>query len=207
MQAITTAFHSYNIEWLIPVMTLLILIGSLGGIINWVISPAKGLLQAGQAGFLPSFLIQENKHGIAANLLITQACIVSIVCFIFLEMPSVGGTYWILTALNTQLYMLMYIMLFITGIYSRFKFTAKEKSFRIPGGKLGIYLITIAGLVGCLVTLLIGFFPPDKINVGDHTHYFYLLLSGLSGAILPINIFYFYRNATLNKQAAIAFVE
>ena len=195
MQTITTVFHYYKLGWLIPVMTLLILLGSIGGIINWVISPAKGILQAGQSGFLPDFFLQENKHGVATNLLITQACIVSVICFLFLEMPTVGGTYWILTALNTQLYMLMYIMLFLTGIYSRFNFPSKEKLFRVPGGKIGIYFVTVSGLVGCTITLFIGFFPPDKINVGDHSHYAYLLLTGLVMSILPILLFYFYKNA------------
>ena len=195
MQTISTLFNYYHLAWFIPIMTGLILVGSIGGVINWVVSPAKGLLQAGQSGFLPEFFIKENKHGVATNLLITQASVVSIVCFLFLEMPTVSGTYWILTVLNTQLYMLMYIFLFITGIYSHFNFPSKQKLFRIPGGRIGIYYVTISGLVGCTVTLFIGFLPPNNLNVGDHNHYFYLLLSGLAFSIVPIIFFYIYKNA------------
>ena len=53
------------------------------------------------------------EHGVAANLLITQAVIVSFICLAFLLMPSISGSYWLLTALNIQLYMIMYVMMFI----------------------------------------------------------------------------------------------
>jgi glutamate:GABA antiporter len=194
MQAFTSFFEAYHIAWSIPIITLMILIGSLGGIISWVISPAKGLLQAAQLGYLPEFLQKENKHGVAANLLITQAVIVSIVCCAFLLMPSVGGSYWLLTALSTQLYILMYVMMFLVGLYSRYKFPHEIRSFTIPGGKFGIWLVTCLGLFGCLITLIVGFFPPDGVNVGSVLHYETIFCLGMLGMILPAFIFYMYKN-------------
>ncbi|MDR3478506.1 MAG: APC family permease [Gammaproteobacteria bacterium] len=194
MQAFTSFFEAYHIGWLIPVMTVMILIGSLGGIVSWVISPAKGLLQAAQMGYLPEFLKKENKHGVAANLLIAQAVIVSAVCAAFLFMPSVSGSYWLLTALSTQLYMLMYVMMFVAGICTRYKFPNSERSFSIPGGKFGIWAASLAGLTGCFTTLTVGFFPPDGINVGSVFHYEAVFCSGILAMLLPILFFYGYKS-------------
>ena len=64
MQAFTSFFASYHVSWLMPVITLMVLVGTLGSIISWIISPAKGLLQAAQLGFLPPFF-QKSKWNMA----------------------------------------------------------------------------------------------------------------------------------------------
>ena len=198
MQAFTSFFHAYHIDWFIPVITLMILLGSLGGIVSWVISPAKGLLQAAQLGYLPPFLQKENEHGVAVNLLLTQAVIVTGVCVAFLFMPSVSASYWLLTALSTQLYMFMYVLMFLAGICTRYRFPEREQSFTIPGGKFGIWAVTLLGLVGCVITLIVGFFPPASMNVGGVMHYEIIFASGMFAMILPIIFFYAYRARNSN---------
>jgi amino acid transporter len=193
MQAFTSFFQAYHITWFIPIMTVMILIGSLGGISSWIISPAKGLLQTAQIGYLPDFLKKENQHGVAANLLIVQALIVSFVCSLFLFMPSISGSYWLLTALNTQLYMLMYVIMFITGIKMRSKFPNLKRSFMIPGGNFGIWLVSLLGLFGCALTLIIGFFPPNWVNVGSIFHYEMIFCGGMIASIFPVIFFYIYK--------------
>jgi amino acid transporter len=201
MQAFTSFFQVYHIEWCVPVVTMMILIGSLGGIISWVVSPAKGLLQAAQMGYLPKFLQKENKHGVAANLLITQAVIVSIVCMAFIFMPSVSASYWLLTALSTQLYVLMYVMMFFTGLRTRYKFPNLARSFTIPGGKFGLWSVCLLGLVGCTITLIVGFFPPDGIDVGNAMQYEMIFGGGMLVMILPILFFYFYKSRNQKAES------
>src|SRR3990167_10982040 len=97
IQTFSYFLASYHMSWLVPILTLLLIIGSIGGITSWVISPAKSLLQAAHQGFLPAYFKKENKHGVAQNLLLIQAVLVSIVCLAFLFIPSVNGSYWLLT--------------------------------------------------------------------------------------------------------------
>jgi amino acid transporter len=194
MQAFTAFFQAYHMDWIVPIITLMILIGSLGGIVSWVISPAKGLLQAAQIGFLPPFLQKENKHGVATNLLLMQALIVTGVCLAFLLMPSVSASYWLLTALSTQLYMLMYVLMFVAGICTRYKLPHLQRTFTIPGGKAGIWAVTLLGLFGCVITLIVGFFPPDGINIGSVMHYEMIFCGGILLMILPIGLFYLYKS-------------
>lgn len=194
MQAFTNFFTSYHLAWLIPVITVMILLGSLGGVISWVISPIKGLLHAAELGFLPPVFSKKNALGVPANLLITQAVLVSLICLAFLLMPSVNGSYWLLTALSTQLYMLMYVIMFVAAIALKYKFVKKPQTFTIPGGKFGMWVTCLLGLFGCFITLIVGFIPPSTIDVGGYLHYRIVFCSGLVGMVLPIIFFYFYRS-------------
>ncbi len=203
MQAFTNFFSAYHMSWVMPIITILLLIGTFGSIISWVISPAKGLLQAAQSGFLPEFLQKENKHGVAQNLLITQAILVTVLCLAFLLMPSVNGSYWLLTDLSTQLYMLMYVLMFIAAIALKFQFPQKQKSFAIPGKKLGMIITCLLGLIGCIITLIVGFFPPDGVNVGSTLHYEIIFTLGIIAMIVPV-IFFFSFKAYKNKSDTLA---
>jgi len=192
MQAFSYFFHAYHMQWFIPIMTVMLVIGSLGGMINWIISPARGLMQAAQYGFLPKFLQKRNAQGAASVVLILQAIMVSIICLVFLLMPSVNASYWLLTDLSTELYMLMYVLMFSAALYLRYKYPEQVRPFKIPFGNIGMWLVTLAGIFGCVITLIVGFFPPAGINVGGTAHYELLFASGILLMILPVIGFYIY---------------
>jgi amino acid transporter len=193
MQAFTLFFAAYHLTWIIPIITILLLIGSIGGIINWIISPAKGLLQAAQDGFLPAFLHKENKYGVESNLLIAQACLVTLICMAFLFMPTINASYWLLTALSTQLYMLMYVLMFLAALKLRSKDVLPTRHFKIPGKKFGLWLVCLLGLLGCVITLTVGFFVPEGINVGSVMEYESIFCIGMLVMIAPVFIFYSYK--------------
>ncbi len=193
MQAFTHFFAIYHLDWLVPVVTVMLLLGTLGSTVSWVISPAKGLLHAAQLGYLPRYFTKENEQGVAFRILIAQAVLVSFVCLAFLLMPSVNGSYWLLTALSTQLYVLMYVLMFLAAICLKYKFGTHPKAFAISGGKAGMWLACLVGLVGCGITLFVGFIPPAGIDVGGFMHYEVVFTSALIGMISPVLLFYLYR--------------
>lgn len=211
IQAFSNFFAAYHMKWIIPVIVIMLLLGSLGNIINWIISPAKGLLHAAQDGYLPAFLQKENKHGVESNLLLIQAALVSIFCLAFLLMPSVNGSYWLLSDLSTELYMLMYILMFLAAIFLHGKSEMHANAFTIPGGKMGKYMVCLCGLIGCLVTLIVGFFPPGSINVGGVLHYEITFAVGIVLMLIPATLFYMYRNKynnpALEKNAIVDSLE
>lgn len=194
MQAFTDFFETYHLSWLVPVVTVMLLLGSLGQTVSWVISPARGLLQAAESGFLPPIFTKKNSQGMPANLLIAQAILVSVICLAFLLMPSVNGSYWLLTALSTQLYMLMYVFMFLAAICLKYKFIKQPQAFTIPGGKLGVWVTSLLGLFGCSITLFVGFIPPAGIDVGGYVHYLIVFSGGLIAMILPVLFFYLYQS-------------
>jgi glutamate:GABA antiporter len=180
MQTFTTFFNTLHMPYLIPIFALLIVIGSTGGSINWLLSPAKGLLQVAEHGFLPPFLAQKNIHGVPMRILILQAIIVSLFSSALVFVQNVNAYYWFLMALSTGLYMLMYILLFLAAL----KLKRPETGFRIPRGLRT--LSCLAGLSACLLTLFIGFLPPAGTAVGSTLLYVTLIASGFFLMLLPV---------------------
>ncbi len=196
MQAFDAFFSAYHLSFFMPIIALMLVFGGLGGLSNWIIAPTKGLLVAAEHGHLPAATQKVNEHGAPTLLLVIQAILVSLLSAVFLFMPSVNGSYWLLTALTSQVYMLMYIIMFATGIYLRIKAPNQERPFSIPGGKLGMYFVATLGIIGCLITLAVGFVPPEGINVGERSYYPWILVAGL--VIISLPPFVLHRRKTKN---------
>lgn len=191
MQVFDNFFAVFHLKSLVPLMSLLIVVGSVGGMINWLISPAKGLLHASHYGFLPRFFTKANRHGVAGRILIAQAVLVSVFCAVLLLLPSVNAFYWFLTALSNCLYMSMYILMFLS-VY-RLRSKDMERAFKIPGGKVGLGLVSLLGLIGAGLTILFGFIPPDNVQVGSALRYTLMIAAGNLLLILPIFFFIWYK--------------
>jgi amino acid transporter len=179
MQAFDAFFSRYGLGALMPLVALMLVMGGIGGVSNWIIAPTKGLLVAAQDGNLPRVFQRENAQGAPVVLLIGQAVIVTLLAGLFLFMPSVNGSYWLLTAMAAQLYMLMYLLMFVAAIRLRFTAPKQPRPFRIPGGILGMLLIAGLGLFGVITTFVVSFIPPPGINVGGLARYEFTLLAGL----------------------------
>ena len=192
MQAFTNFFEAYHLSFLLPVIVFFLLLGSVGSMVNWIISPAKGLLLAADNGYLPHWLYRLNKHGVASRVLVLQALLVTLLCSAFLMFDSVNAIYWLFTALSTELYVLMYVMMFFAAMRLKYKFAHLPRPFSIPGGYFGYYCTCILGLIGCLITLIIGFFPPteNSMGMGGANHFRIVFTSGIILMIIPAYLLY-----------------
>lgn len=185
MQAFDAFFSQYHLFWFMPAVAFMLVLGGLGSVSNWIIAPTKGLLIAAEDGNLPAVFQRANKQGAPTVLLITQATIVTVLSALFLFMPSVNGSYWLLTALAAQLYMMMYLLMFAAAIKLRISAPKQERAFRIPGGWFGMIVVTGAGILGCVTTLVVSFLPPEGIDVGSISRYECTLIFGLILMCLP----------------------
>lgn len=193
IQVLNNFFSVYHMQWVMPLLAIMLVLGALGSMINWIISPSRGLLQAAQDGYLPKSLARSNKHGMPRNVLLLQAIFVSISCAAFILMPSVNGSYWLLTDLSTELYVSMYVLMFISSVKFSLNLHDHKPSFTIPGGKIGMLATCSVGLLGCLMTLFVGFFPPSVIDVGGFWHYEFIFSMGILVMILPVLGCYTYK--------------
>ncbi len=194
MQACDVFLQTFHLQWLLPIIGVGLVIGGLGSISNWMIAPTKGLLIAGQDGLLPPHLQTTNHAGAPKALLIYQAIIVSILTSAFLFMPSVNGSYWLLGTLAVQLYMIMYVLMYIAAIVLRYRYPDIERPFQIPGGMLGLSLVAFLGVAGSILTWTVSFLPPPHINVGSLASYQITLVAGLMIMGLPPFIAYHFRS-------------
>jgi len=179
LQAFSAIVEAYNLKWLTPIMALLVMIGAVGSLSTWIVGPARGLLAAAQMGDLPPFFRKINRHGMPKGLLIFQAIIVTILSFIFILMPTVNSAYWILTVLIAQLYLVMYFLLFGALIKLRYKKPDVTRPYKIPGGKVGAWIVAGLGLISSLFAFIIGFFPPAQITTGNVGFYVGFLIVGV----------------------------
>ncbi len=193
MQVFSNFFEVFGISQLVPILTLMMVVGSIGAMTNWLISPAKGLLHAAEFGFLPKFFVHKNKAGVASRILLSQGIVVSLFCLIFLLVPSVNAFYWFLTALSTELYMIMYILMFSAGVKLHYTYIDRPKTFKIPGKQWGIWITALLGLFGCMTTIIVSFFPPDNVNIGSPARYLTMICIGNLVTISPILLFYLYK--------------
>ena len=201
MQVFSILLNDYGLGSLLPVMTLLIVIGSIGNITNWLISPAKGLLHAAEYGFLPPFFSHKNKHGVASRILIAQGLVVSAFCLIYFLIPSVNGFFWFLTALSTELYMIMYVLMFLAALKLHHNHKDRPQVFKIPGKHIGMWTTCVLGLIGCIATIAVSFFPPENVDVESKTRYLMLIIMGNIVTITPVLLFFYYKKKKSQSAA------
>lgn len=193
VQAFEVFFTAFKMTWMGPVITLLIIIGGIGSVATWIIGPTKGLLVAAQDGSVPPIFGVTNKKGVPVTILIFQGTIFTILCAVFLLMPTVSSSYWVLTAMTAQLAMLVYIALFAAAIWLRFKKPEVHREFKIPFGNIGICIVSVLGIISSIVAILLGFIPPAQLSVGSVMMYEIILVLGVLLLSAPPIIIYLLR--------------
>jgi amino acid transporter len=195
VQAFQVFFEAYHMKWMTPVITILIVIGGIGGVATWIIGPTKGLLVATTDGNAPLVLGKVNRHGVPVVILFLQAIICTALCSVFLFMPTVSGSYWVLTAITAQLAMLVYIVLFAAAIYLRYKKPQVVREYKIPFGKVGIWVLGLVGILSSLFAIALGFVPPSQIHIDILLKYEMILVVGIMVFCLPPVVMYRIRNS------------
>lgn len=179
IQAYDVFFTAFNMQWMEPIIAGLIVLGALACVSAWVIGPTKGLWAASADGSIPPMLQRLNKHHVPIPILLLQGIIFTLLCSVFLLMPTVNSTYWILSALTAQLALIVYIAFFAAAIVLRNRSAAQPRAFKVPGGKWGIRVLAGMGMVTCVAGIAIGFIPPADVRVDNLWLYEGLLLGGI----------------------------
>jgi amino acid transporter len=194
LQVISEFATHMHLPWLMPVMMVLIIIGILTMASTWIVGPSKGLQVAAIDGDIPSFFLKQNKKDMPARILILQASIFTLLSLLFVFVPSVSSSYWLLIALTALLYMMMYFILFCTGIMLRIKYPQVVRAYAIPGKyNSGMFLVAALGIIGVIMAFIISFFPPEQFSSVNNHYYVLILLAGLAIAfVLPVMLFCLY---------------
>lgn len=197
MEALNAFFSHYHLSFLMPIAVFMIFLGAYGELVNWTTSPARGLAQTIDNGYLPTFLKSRHRLIPYRRILILQSVLASIISGLFVFLPKINGSYWLLTVLSTEVYMVMYVLFYAAGIRLAYKFPHDKGRFRLPGGLWGRWVICGLGLIGAGVTLVIGFFPPVETALSLRHYSMYFTL-GLLAMILPVLLMYAYKGRMVN---------
>ncbi len=178
-QAFIMFLKAFNIAWMAPIFIALIILGAFGGISAWVLGPTRSLMVAARDECFPKAFGKTNNKNAPVPILLTQLVVVIILCCGYTLFKQMTTWYWILSDLTAQLALIFYIIMFLAAVKLRYKNKCKPGTFKIPGGKFGIWCTAIVGVIACIAAIAFGFFPPTGIQVTNVYLYDGILLAGI----------------------------
>ena len=201
MQAFTAFFDHFHISWLTPILGIMLITASLGGMMAWLAGPSKGLLLIGRKeGYLPPFFQKVNAHGIQVNILFAQGIIVTIIALLFALIPNVSSVYWIFSVITTQVYLIMYFLMFISAMRLRRTQPDHPRGYRAPI----LPVLAVVGLASSIAAFLIGFVPSSQFGGGSTVLYVLIIGGGLLviGLLIPFLFLWLRKPAWKNAVPA-----
>ncbi|HCO12134.1 MAG TPA: amino acid permease, partial [Desulfonauticus sp.] len=157
----------WHLDWLLKLLSLFVAFGVMGGVFAWIASPSRGLLATAEAGELPPILQKTNKKEMPVPILIIQGIIVTIISSLYFFMKHVEVGFFLISAMTISLYLIMYMLMYASVIKLRYTQPHLPRPFKLPGGKLGLWLIAGTGFVAMLFSFVVAFFPPSQLPVGS----------------------------------------
>ncbi|MDE6432518.1 MAG: APC family permease [Opitutales bacterium] len=179
IQALSQFFAEFHIEWLTPVIAIFMTCGSIAWFCAWVSGPPRALYTTTTHGYLPKIFHKLNKHGMPVNIMLFQALVSTALAFLFVFAESIGTAFVVLTNLASQFALLMYILMFTSAIVLKFKYpNSNSSAYHVPGGKIGMIILSGIGLLTSAISYLIGFFPPNDIGIRNPMIYTIIIIVG-----------------------------
>jgi glutamate:GABA antiporter len=184
MQAFDAFFAYFGLQTLVPIVAIALVLASAGGMLTWLSGPSKGLLLiARREGYLPPFFQHQNENEVAVNILVVQGAITTVIALLYALVPSVSSAYWILSVMTTQVYLIVYLLMFISARNLRRRQPEVERGYVAPA----LTFMCVVGFLASAAAIAIGFVPPSPSEDTSAAAYAGLILAGtvLLGLLPP----------------------
>ncbi|MEE4493015.1 APC family permease [Streptomyces sp. BE230] len=184
MQAFDAFFAHFHVGWMTPIAAVMLVSASLAGMLTWLAGPSKGLLEISRAeGYLPPYLQRLNKNGIQQNILVTQGVVTTAIALMYALIPNVSNVYWIFSTITTQVYLIVYLLMFVAAMRLRKTQPDHPRGYRVPA----LNVLCVVGLLASVAALAIGFVPPSQFGNGSVGVYVAIIGGGLLilGLLVP----------------------
>ncbi|EGP4846708.1 MULTISPECIES: amino acid permease [Enterococcus] len=202
VQAYSYLIHQFGgEEWIVRIISIVICLGVIAEIATWVIGPSTAMLEAAKNGLLPKQMTKVNKHNVPINIVLIQGIIVSIWAVVL----TLGGgganlSFFVAMALTVCIYLVAYVLLFLSYIKLVRKNDNLKRAYHIPGGKKVKIGVAIIGLFVSIFAFFISFFPPNDIGYGKGgTYLTILIISWLIILSIPFLIYKIFDENGNNK--------
>jgi glutamate:GABA antiporter len=200
MQAFDGFFAYFNLQMLVPIVAVALVCASAAGMLTWLAGPSKGLLMiARREGYLPPFFQQQNEHEVAVNILVVQGGVTTLIALLYALIPSVSSAYWILSVMTTQVYLVVYLLMFVAAVKLRRNQPDVKRGYTAPA----LTFLCVVGFLASAAAIVIGFVPPSQFKNGSTAAYVGVILGGtvLIG-LLPAWLFLRFQKPSWKTAAA-----
>jgi amino acid transporter len=184
MQAFDGFFSHFGVTFLTPLFGMLLVAAALGGMLTWLAGPSKGLLLISrQEGYMPPFFQRLNAQGVQQNILVAQGVITSIIALLYAFIPNVSSAYWIFSVITVQVYLIMYLLMFVAALRLHRNQPDHPRGYKAPA----LVTLCVVGFIASLAALVIGFVPPSQFGSGGVWSYLLIVGGGLFviGLLIP----------------------
>jgi glutamate:GABA antiporter len=176
MQAFQSLFTHFGGGFAVPLIAVALALGALAGMLSWLDGPSEGLLRIGrEQGFLPPYFQKVNGKGIEVRILTAQGTVITGIALLYAFIPRVSHAYWVFAVMATQVYLIMYVLMFVAAVRLRRSQPDHARGYRAPA--LG--LLCLLGGVSSVFALVIGFIPPAQFGRSNPLTYALLILAGI----------------------------
>jgi len=183
MQAFKYLLDHFGLGVLVPVIGIGLVVASVSGLLDWLTGPSTGLLDiARDRGYLPPYLQKVNANGVQVRILVVQGAVITLIGLLYALVPTVSRAYWIFAALATEVYLIMYVLMFVAARNLRRRQPEHPRGYRAPA----LPTICIVGTLASLAACVIGLLPPSQLGHANVPLYAAALLAGaLAVGVVP----------------------
>ena len=170
---------TFSCPWIYVAFVWVGLGASMASLVTNMAGPSFMLGQAGRSGFLPKVLQNSNKHGMPSRLMYLQMAFMTLIAFLCFLIPNIEGFVVLITQAITILYMMYYVLMFVSFLKLRHDQPNRPRLFKVPGGSVGAWLVAGIGLLACLFGIVLAIIPPAQVaeEVGSPVTYVVVILA------------------------------
>jgi amino acid transporter len=183
MQAFKALFDDFGLSVLTPIIAIALVVASLSGLLDWLTGPSTGLLDiARERGYLPRYFQELNPNGVQLHILVAQGIVITVIGVLYALVPAVSSAYWVFAALATEVYLIMYILMFVAAINLRRRAPEHPRGYRAPA----LLAICAVGTLASVIACVIGLLPPSQLgHITMLPYLLALLLATLLVGVVP----------------------
>ncbi len=185
MQALKSLLDHFGLSLLTPIIAVGLVVAALSGLLDWLTGPSTGLLDiARDRGYLPRYFQKLNSNGVQLHILVAQGIVVTLIGLLYALVPAVSRAYWVFAALATEIYLIMYVLMFVAAINLRRRQPEHQRGYRAPA----LVTICVVGTLASTAACLIGLLPPSQLGHMSTPPYLLTLLAAtlLVGLLPPL---------------------
>ncbi len=176
----------FGISWIVPILAAIIAVATIGQGTSFIVGPAMGMLSVSEHHALPTMFTKLNRRGAPSSLLAIEGLIATVIGAIFLLTPSVNAAFSLVLQLVVEMYLVGYLLMYVSVLVLKYKRPDIERPRPIPGGLVGAWIVVGGGSVAALAIILVGFVPPAQIEMGNPILHALILVGGFAvGAAAP----------------------